>query len=197
MFKNTTPNYREFNKCSRRDKNGLCKGACTVATTPKTPKCNCAAYKRGCPCQPVELCKKQCAECLPGRCSKCLLQPGCPSSVTPECRTQCKCQFVQVCSCDNRPSKVCKKRCAPEGKYPACYVPVPPPQQLPKKRGCKPSIDLFISRIGMGDVILESPPMPTGAYQLKPLTLRQISNCVKAPKVNPCPKKLCKCKCGK
>lgn len=190
MFKNSIAECRDYTQ----KKNGVCtsKSSCQ-----KTTKCNCTDYKNGCPCQSTELCKKQCTKCLPKSCDKCLLQPGCPSSITGFCRNKCKCQFVQVCGCDNNPSKVCKKRCAPEGKYPACYVPVAPPQQLAKKRGCKPSIDLFISRIGMGDVVMVSPPMPTGAYQLQPLTLRQLSSCVKAPKVNPCPNKPCKCKCGK
>ena len=199
MFKSTTPSCREYNTCSRRNRCKQCRGACKVASTcQKGPKCNCKAFKKGCPCQPVELCKRQCRRCLPGGCEKCLLQPGCPSKF---CKQKCKCQFALVCSCGYDPTKICKKRCAPEGKYPACPVQTKLPQELPRKRcgrpgGCCPSVDLFVSRLGMGDVILQLTPPPTTAFQLKPLTLREQSKCVATPKVNPCPNTPCKCPCG-
>lgn len=194
MFKNSLPSTRDYNICSSRNKYGICTGGCkNASSTQAIPKCDCTAYKKGCPCQRSELCKRQCTECNASSCPGCTNNPGCP--VSGPCAKKCKCQFVQVCSCDTQ--KVCKKRCAKEGQYPSCPQYIRPPQQLPKKRACNPQIDIFISRIGMGDVTLTLQPIPEGPYQLKPLTLRQMSECVTAPKVNPCPKKPCKCKCGK
>ena len=198
MFKASIPECTTINKCSRRTKTGMCKGACKSTTNcaPKV-KCDCKAYKNGCPCQPAEQCKQQCKKCAPIECQNCLTQPGCPSK---NCPQKCKCQFVQVCGCSD-PSKVCKKRCGKEGQYPTCEVKVPGPQELVRKKACKHSIDVFISRIGMGDVTMNLTPIPDKAFQLKPLTLREQSSCVATPKPMPCgcpntKGKCCDFKCG-
>lgn len=176
MFSTTTPSCKDYTLCSKRNKCNQCIGTCTsTSTCQPTPVCNSI---KGCPCQ------TQCKKCTPINCS------------TQPCNSKkCKCHVTSECGCNINPKKLCRKRCAPEGKYPKCPVEVRLPQEL-SRRKCCPSIDVFLSRIGMGDVVLSLTPAPTGAYTLKPLTLRQQSKCVQTPKINPCPKKPCKCKCG-